>query len=153
MKRFLSLLLALCLLCTPAAAAAAQPFQLPDDLFDGAQLQEKTQQVIERMREFTDEIKTMTDEELEAKIREVAEDAHIPTMNQEQIDFLVKVCRSFETMENFGETVKDYEEKVNRFGSNLRQLMDLLGSLMDRLSQLLESLTDVLDRLGGGEPA
>ena len=66
MKRIISLLLAICLLCTPAAAMDLSEFNDVLDklrsseayakLFENEQLKEQTAQVIQRMREFTDEM-------------------------------------------------------------------------------------------------
>ena len=130
MKRIISLLLAICMLCTSAAAMDLSDFEQVLDklrssdvfteLFDNPELKEKTAMVIERMREFTDEIKTMSDEELEQTIRDVAKEYNIPEMNDEQIKFLMDLCRSFESVEQFGQTIKDYEKKFNSIGDTLK---------------------------------
>lgn len=163
MKRIISLLLAVCLLCTPAAAMDLSEFndvldQLRNSevftkLFDNDELKQKTQQVIERMRQFTDEIETMSDEELEQTIRDVAAEYNIPEMNDEQIKFLMDLCRSFESVEQFGNTIKDYEQKFNDLGDTLQKLSDNLGTILEKLNALLDALNGILDKFGGSEEA
>jgi len=163
MKRIISLLLAICLLCTPAAAMDFSEFndilnklrgsEVFAELFDNEELKEKTAQVIERMRAFTDEIKTMSDEELEQTIRDVAAEYNIPEMNEEQIKFLMDLCRSFESVEKFGQTIKDYEEKFNSMGDTLQKLSENFGKILDKLNELLDTINGILDRFGGSEEA
>lgn len=163
MKRIISLLLSVCLLCTPAVAMDLSEFndvldklrssEAFSELFDNAELKEKTAQVIQRMRDFTDEIETMSDEELEQTIRDVAAEYNIPEMNEEQIQFLMDLCRSFESVEQFGETIKDYEKKFNDLGDTLQKLSDNLGSILEKLNTLLDALNSILDKFGGSEEA
>jgi len=163
MKRIISLLLALCLLCTPAAAMDFSEFEQGLDklrhseiftkLFENEELKEKTAQLIQRMREFTDEIKTMSDEELEQTIRDVAAEYNIPEMNDEQIKFLMELCRSFESVEKFGQTIKDYEEKFNSIGDTLQKLSENLSKILDRLNELLDTINGILDKFGEAEEA
>ena len=163
MKRIISFLLAVCLLVTPAAAMELSDFRDALDrlrsseafsqLFDTEQMKEKTQQVIERMREFTDDIKNMSDEELEQTIRDVAAEYNIPEMNDEQIRFLMDLCRSFESVEQFGATVKDYEEKFNTMGDTLQKLSDNLTVILDKLNALLDTINGILDKFGGNKDA
>ena len=163
MKRIISLLLAVCLLCTPAAAMDLSEFndvldklrgsEAFSQLFDNEELKEKTQQVIQRMRDFTDEIKTMSDEELEQTIRNVAAEYNIPEMNDEQIKFLMDLCRSFESVETFGQTVKDYEQKFNDLGDTLQKLSDNLTVILEKLNALLDTINGILDQFGGSEEA
>jgi uncharacterized protein YpuA (DUF1002 family) len=163
MKRIISLLLAICLLCTPAAAMDLSEFNDVLDklrsseayakLFENEQLKEQTAQVIQRMREFTDEIASMSDEELEQTIRDVAKEYNIPEMNEEQIKFLMDLCRSFESVEKFGQTVKQYEQKVNDLGDTLKKLSDNLGTILEKLNQLLNTINNILDKIGGTEEA
>ena len=161
MKRIISLLLAVCLLCTPAAAMDLSEFndvldklrgsEVFSQLFENDELKEKTQQVIQRMRDFTDEIETMSDEELEQTIREVAAEYNIPEMNDEQIKFLMDLCRSFESVEQFGKTIKDYEQKFNDLGDTLQKLSDNLGTSLEKLNALLDAINSILDKFGGSE--
>jgi len=163
MKRIISLLLAVCLLCTPAAAMDLSEFndvldklrgsEVFSQLFDNEELKEKTGQVIQRMRDFTDEIKTMSDEELEQTIRNVAAEYNIPEMNDEQIKFLMDLCRSLESVEKFGQTVKDYEQRFNDLGDTLQKLSDNLGTILEKLNALLDALNNILDKFGGSEEA
>ena len=163
MKRIISLLLAVCLLCTPAAAMDLSEFndvldklrgsEVFSQLFENDELKEKTQQVIQRMRDFTDEIETMSDEELEQTIREVAAEYNIPEMNDEQIKFLMDLCRSFESVEQFGKTIKDYEQKFNDLGDTLQKLSDNLGTILEKLNALLDAINSILDKFGGSEDA
>ena len=163
MKRIISLLLAVCLLFTPAAAMDLSEFHTVLDklrssevfsqLFDNEELKEKTQQVIQRMRDFTDEIATMSDEEMEQTIRDVAAEYNIPEMNEEQIKFLMDLCRSLESVEKFGQTVKDYEQRFNDLGDTLQKLSDNLGTILEKLNALLDALNNILDKFGGSEEA
>ena len=157
------MLLAVCLLCTPVAAMDLSEFnnvldklrgsEVFSQLFDNDELKEKTQQVIQRMRDFTDEIETMSDEELEQTIRDVAAEYNIPEMNDEQIKFLMDLCRSFESVEKFGQTVKDYEQKFNDLGDTLQKLSDNLTVILEKLNALLDTINGILDQFGGKEEA
>ena len=163
MKRIISLLLAVCLLCTPAMAMDLSEFhdvldklrgsEVFSELFDNEELKQKTQQVIERMRDFTDEIKTMSDEELEQTIRDVAADYNIPEMNDDQIKFLMDLCRSFESVEKFGNTIKDHEQRFNDLGDTLQKLSDNLTTILEKLNALLDALNGILDKFGGSGDA
>ena len=163
MKRIISLLLAICMLCTSAAAMDLSDFEQVLDklrssdvfteLFDNPELKEKTAQLIARMREFTDEIKTMSDEELEQTIRDVAKEYNIPEMNDEQIKFLMDLCRSFESVEQFGQTIKDYEKKFNSIGDTLKKLGENLDTILEKLEQLLNLINNILDKFGGSDEA
>lgn len=163
MKRIISLLLAFCLLCTSAAAMDLGQFddvldrlrnsEIFTRLFENEELKAQTAQVIARMREFTDEIKTMSDEELEQTIRDVAAEYNVPEMNEDQIRFLMDLCRSFESVEKFGQTIQAYEEKINNMGDTLQKLSDNLGKLMDMLNELLNTINGILDKFGGSEDA
>ena len=163
MKRILSLLLAICLLCTSVSAMELSDFEQVLDklrnskafteLFENEELKERTAQVIERMREFTDEIKTMSDEELEQTIRDVAKEYNIPEMNDEQIKFLMDLCRSFESVEQFGETIKTYEKRFNSIGDTLKKLGDNLDTILANLEKVLNIINNILDMFGGSEEA
>ena len=163
MKRILSLLLAVCLLCTSVAAKDFSDFEQVLDklrdskaftkLFENEELKEQTTQVIERMREFTDEIKTMSDEELEQMIRDVAKEYNIPEMNDEQVKFLMDLCRSFESVEQFGQTIKDYEKRFNSIGETLKKLGDNLDTILENLDKVLNIINNILDMFGGSEEA
>ena len=163
MKRIISLLLAVCLLCTPVSAMDRTEFEdvldkLRDSkvfsqLFDSEELKQNTQKILQRMRDFTDEIKSMSDEELEQKIRDVAAEYNIPEMNDEQIRFLMDLCRSFETAEKFGNTIKSYEQKIHSIGDTLEKLSDNLGKLLDKVNQLLDFFNGLLDRFTGSAEA
>ena len=163
MKRILSLLLAVCLLCTSVAAMDLSEFNDVLDklrnseayakLFDNEQLKAQTAQVIERMRDFTDEIATMSDEELEQTIRNVAKEYNIPEMNEEQIRFLMDVCRSFESVEKVGQTIKDYEQKINSIGDTIQKLSDTLNDILEKVDKLLTTINKILELFGGDEEA
>ena len=158
MKRILSLLLALVLLCTSAAALDLSEYEqawqeLKDSeffsqLFDSEELKAKTQELINSFRNAHEDIKAMSDEELRQYIIDTAAQYHIPEMNEEQIGFLMDICRSLETAEKFGETVKEYEEKANNAAETAKSLFDTLGKLLDKLNEVLNALTSLLDKFG-----
>ena len=160
-KRIISLLLALILLCTPAAALDLSEYEqvLKDlknseffsELFDSEELKAQTQQLIESFRSTHEDIKNMSDEELRQFILDTAEQYHIPQMNEEQIGFLMDVCRSLESAEQFGETVKDYEEKMNNTVETAKNLFDTLGKLMDKLNEIMDVLNNILNKFGISE--
>lgn len=162
MKRIISLLLAVCLLCTSAAAMDLSEFNDALDklrnseayakLFENEELKAKTAQVIERMRDFTDEIATMSDEELEQTIRTVAREYNIPEMNDEQIKFLMDVCRSFESVEKFGQTIKNYEQKINRIGETLKKLGNNLDTILENLDKVLNIINNIMEMFDVEDP-
>lgn len=158
MKRILSLLLALVLLCTPAAALDLSEYEqvLNDlknseffsELFNSEELKDKARELIDDFRATHEDIKAMSDEELRRYITDTAAQYSIPEMNEEQISFLMDVCRSLETAEKFGATVKEYEEKANNAAETAKSLFNTLGKLLDKLNEVLEALTGILDKLG-----
>lgn len=171
MKRLISLLLALILLATPAAALDLSDItdelqnneqlregiayilenmqNITNEVKNNEQLQQGIQSAIDNMSAFTEAVKSMTDEELEQQILAIAEEYHIPDMNEEQIDFIIRLCRSLEKAEEFSETVDNYQEKASDFGQSIKTLFDNLGKILDTLTGILDSLNGLLDKLGG----
>ena len=167
MRKLICFLLALPLLCTPAAALDLSSLQeqlknndvfqdlmeseAVQELFDNEEVKAKVEELLENMDDFKAQIKTMTDAELEQKIREAAAEYNIPEMNQEQIDFLVDVCRNLDTLENIGSTVEEYGEKVNNFGQTLKNLSETLSGLLDKLTGILDGLNELLGKFSSSE--
>ena len=160
-KRIISLFLAVILLCTPAAALDLTEYEQAlkelknskffSELFDNAELKNATQQLIENFRTTHEDIKSMSDEELRQFILDSAAQYHIPEMNEEQIQFLMDVCRSLESAEELGETVKNYEQKMNDTVETAKNLFDTIGKLIDKLNEILETLNTILDKFGLNE--
>ena len=160
-KRIISLFLAVILLCTPAAALDLSEYEQAinelknseffSELFNNEELKAATQQLIENFRNTHEDIKAMSDEELRQYIIDTAAQYHIPPMNEEQINFLMDVCRSLESAEKLGETVKDYEEKMNNTVETAKSLFDTLGKLMDKLNQVMDMLNNILSKFGAAE--
>ena len=167
MRKLICFLLALTLLCTPAMALDLSALQeqlqnsgvfqelmesdAVQDLFDNEEVKAKVEELLEHMDDFKAEIKDMSDQELEQKIRETAAEYNIPEMNQEQIDFLVNVCRNLDTLENIGSTVEEYGEKVNSFGKTVKSLSETLGNILDTLTGILDSLNEILGKFSSKE--
>ena len=167
MRKLICFLLALTLLCTPAAALDLSSLQeqlknndvfqdlmeseAVQELFDNEEVKAKVEELLENMDDFKAQIKTMTDAELEQKIREAAAEYNIPEMNQEQIDFLIDVCRNLDTLENIGSTVEEYGEKVNNFGQTLKNLSETLSGLLDKLTGILDGLNELLGKFSSSE--
>ena len=161
MKRIISLLLAVILLCTPAAALDLTEYEqifsdlknseFFSELFDSEELKAKTQELIESFRNTHEDIKAMSDEELRQFILDTAEQYHIPPMNEEQITFLMDVCRSLESAEKLGETVQEYEQKLNDTAETAKSLFNTLGKLMEKLNQVMEARNSMLSKFGASE--
>ena len=161
MKRILSLLLALLMLCTPVCALDVSEYeQVFNDLknsaffaelFENEELKAHTQELIENFRNTHEDIKNMSDEELRSFILTTAEQYHIPEMNEEQIKFLMDVCRSLETAEQLGETVKEYEETANRTIETAKNLFNTINNLLEKLNQVLDVLNGIMDKFGLNE--
>ena len=149
MKKLISFLLAITLLCTPVFAASLP--ELPEGLFDSAQIKEAVQKVMNEMKAIGDQIGQMSDAELDAKILEFAEKYHVPPMNEEQIGFIRATCRGFSHMQNIGDKVDEYGQKLTGFRLALQNFMDTLQHIMDSLSGLLDQLSGVLDQLPAKE--
>ena len=158
MKRILSLLLAVLMLCTPAAALDLSEYeqairdlknsQFFTELFNNEELKAATQQLIEELRITHEDIKAMSDEELRQFITDTAAEYHIPPMNEEQIQFLMDLARSLETAEQLGETVKEYEQKVNRTANTAKTIFNNLGTILDKLNTVLDTLNGLMSKLG-----
>ena len=158
MKRILSLLLAVLMLCTPAAALDLSEYeqairdlknsQFFTELFNNEELKAATQQLIEELRITHEDIKAMSDEELRQFITDTAAEYHIPPMNEEQIQFLMDLARSLETAEQLGETVKEYEQKVNQTANTAKTIFNTLGTILDKLNTVLDTLNGLMSKLG-----
>ena len=158
MKRILSLLLAVLMLCTPAAALDLSEYeqairdlknsQFFTELFNNEELKAATQQLIEELRITHEDIKAMSDEELRQFITDTAADYYIPPMNEEQIQFLMDLARSLETAEQLGETVKKYEQKVNQTANTAKTIFNNLGAILDKLNTVLDTLNGLMSKLG-----
>ena len=158
MKRILSLLLAVLMLCTPTAALDLSEYeqairdlknsQFFTELFNNEELKAATQQLIEELRITHEDIKAMSDEELRQFITDTAADYYIPPMNEEQIQFLMDLARSLETAEQLGETVKEYEQKVNRTANTAKTIFNNLGTILDKLNTVLDTLNGLMSKLG-----
>lgn len=151
MKRLISMLLALTILCTPALAVKIP--DLPDNLFDDTQIKQKIQQVIQDMSNFADETSNMSDEELDALIRETADKYHIPPMNQEQIDFLRSICRGLEYAKDFSDSMDGYGEKLSAFGQFLKQLGNTFADILDALANAWDYVSNLFGDFTSSEPA
>lgn len=162
-KRIISLFLAVILLCTPAMALDLSEYEQAinelknseffTELFTNEELKAATQQLIENFRNTHEDIKSMSDEELRQFILDTAAQCHVPPMNEEQIQFLMDVCRSLESAEKLGETVKNYEEKMNNTVETAKTLFDTLGKVMDKLNQVMDILNNILSKFGASEEA
>ena len=95
----------------------------------------------------------MSDVELRQFILTTAEQYRIPEMNEEQIQFLMDVCRSLETAEQLGETVKEYEKKANQTIETAKNLFDTIGKLLDKLNEILDTLNTIMEKFGLNEEA
>lgn len=158
MKRIISLLLAVILLCTPAAALDLQDIieqvkssDAYTQLFESDAMKAQTEQLIQKLQEAHEQIKGMSDDELRSFILDTAAQYHIPEMNEDQINFLMDVCRSFESVEKMAKTLKDYEKKFNDTVDTAKNLFDTIGKLMDKLNEILEVLNNILSMFGGND--
>lgn len=154
MKRLLCLMLAMVLLCSPVSALDLSEYEqvlrdLKDsafftELFENEELKAKTQELLTEFRAAHEDIKAMSDEELRTYITETAAAYHIPPMNEEQIGFLVDVCRSLESAEQLGETLQEYEQRATQAADTAKSIFDTLGKLLDKLNEVLSALDGIL---------
>lgn len=152
-KRITSLLLAVILLCTPVQAFSLE--DIPKDLFsqeqidavlENAQIKEKARKSLDDVQAVNDEIKAMSDEELRQTIVDLAEEYHIPALNDEQLNFLVDLCRSPEKIEDIANTIEEYGQKIIAFQQAVQTLTETLGSILEKLTGILDSLSGLLGK-------
>ena len=158
MKRIISLLLAVLMLCMPVAALDLSEYEqfirelknseFFTELFENEALKAQTAQLIEEFRTTHEDIKAMSDRELRQFITDTAEEYHIPPMNEDQIQFLMDLARSLETAEQLGETVKEYEQKVNQTATTAKTIFNTLGTILDKLNSVLDTLNSLMSKLG-----
>lgn len=150
MKKIISLLLAVLILSTPVLAV-----ELPDGLFTQEQLdavfnneeiKAKAKQWLEDLQSVNEQIKAMSDDELRQAIIDLAEQYKIPTLNDEQLNFLVEACRSPEKIEDIANTIQTYSEKVNTFQQAVRTLTETLSNLLDKFTGILDSLNGLFGK-------
>lgn len=167
MKRVIALLLACVLLTTSAAALDFSKVQeelatneqlreglayilenmqnITNEIKNNEELQNGIQSVIGNVQAFTDTTAAMSDEELRRQILAIAEEHKIPDMNEEQIKFIISVCRSLEKADAFSDSVEAYGEKASQFGQSAKKLFDHLGAILEKLTDLMDTLNILLE--------
>ena len=128
MKKILTAVLTLLLLLTaalPVLAADNEASEAPD-----------AASITERLRSSLDEIRAMSDEELAAAIRALAEQYHIP-LTDGQVQQLLRLCRS----------VTDADESV--LEEKLESAKAEIGEAIQKAFDAKETLADVQEKASG----
>lgn len=172
----LSLSLAICLLSVPITARAAEEESgefLPEELREilqrlgeqlqsgGEDLQERVGAALEsvdipalttRLREVFQDTSSMTDEELSEEIRALAEEGGL-TLSDAQADWLVKLCRRLEGLDE--EALKEKLEELKNSAQKLSEAREKAEELRDKAQQAEEqaggffrSVKDFFHRVG-----
>ena len=155
MKRFICLLLCLSL-CLGAGALPAFAAELPSlesldrfgelvgDWWDDLELKEKFDDLdAEGLREdlgtLLKESAALDDDALAARIRETAA-AHGVTLNDEQVESLLKLLRTFEKGAEVKEKAGEAKEKAGKFIESLRGFAHKAGTFFRKLGDFLQKI-------------
>lgn len=100
--------------------------------------------IVTELKKILNITKNMSDEQLREKIVEIASGINV-TLNDNQINQLITLCRSFEKLdpdamkarvEQVQQTIKNISEKANDVVSFLGKVMKFFGSVGDFFSKL-----------------
>ena len=108
-------------------------------------------EIVNELKLILDETKNMTDEELAATIREIAEEYNVPLVDS-QIDQLISLCRGFEKMnvdelkekvEQVQETVKkiaEAQEKVSGIAQKIAEVTEKVKTIVETVTEFVNDL-------------
>ncbi len=105
---------------------------------------EEATQIVNELKKILDQTKNMTDDEVRAEIRGIAE-AYNVSITDTQVDQLLRLCRSLEKLDvdklqeqlvsltKTLEGAKKVETKMNEFGTNIKNFFQKIGDFFARL--------------------
>ena len=98
--------------------------------------------ITEQLQEVTEQTRTMTDEELAAFLQELAGEYHL-TLNEEQLKFLISICRNLEKADDIGDAAQDYGEKLSKFQQVLQSILDWVQKFFSAIVDLFQEIAQV----------
>ncbi len=114
------------------------------ELLKDETFKKQVEQMMEDLDSVIDEIRGMSDEELRQTIIAMAKQYNIPELNDEQLDFLVSLCRGLEKADDIGNTVEGYGEKLSAFRQTMGKVKDAIGGIWEKLGGMFEGLSGLL---------
>lgn len=138
MKRILILCLIVAALANLTVWAAAPESAPPSPGFSQA-VSQAMDRLTEQLREVTDQTRAMSDDELTAFLQELAGEYHL-TLNEEQLEFLISICRNLEKADDIGDAAQDYGEKVSKFQQVLRSILDSIRHFFSAIADLFRQI-------------
>lgn len=142
MKRFISFLLIICMLCPLSGAFAA-------DL--GDTLEQQIEEMLEKyhakdmlgdIKDLLKDAKNYSDEELKERIQDMAE-ARGVDLSDAQIDQIVKLCRTLDKGQELKSDLENGKEKVSGFLQGFRSFAQRASSFFLKLSNLFGKLEKI----------
>lgn len=113
-------------------------------LFNDEAFRQQVSLMMDDLDDIIDQIRGMSDEELRQTITALAQKYNIPELNEEQMRFLVSLCRGLEKADDVGDTVQEYGEKVSKFRQTVNSVIERLQQVADTFSRIAEQLSGIL---------
>lgn len=97
--------------------------------------------IVNELKLILDETKDMTDDELRAEIKRIAEEYDV-TLNDSQIDSLISLCRSMEKLD-----IDALKQKVEDVQQYLKDIVKTHGEVKQFLSNVAETVTEFVNKI------
>ena len=141
MKRILIFFLIIAAL-TNLSVFAVSPEPAPPSPALSQSVSQVIDRITEQLQEVTEQTRTMTDEELAAFLQELAGEYHL-TLNEEQLKFLISICRNLEKADDIGDAAQDYGEKLSKFQQVLQSILDWVQKFFSAIVDLFQKIAQV----------
>ena len=99
-------------------------------------------EIVNELKLILDETKNMTDEELAATIREIADEYNVPLVDS-QIDQLITLCRSFEKMNS--DELKEKVEQVQNTVKKIAEAQEKVSGIAQKIAEVSEKVKTVVE--------
>ena len=101
-------------------------------------------EIVNALKELLDETRTMTDDEIRAEIRKIAEEYGV-AVEDAQVEKLLSLCRSFEKMsvEELQEKVISAQETIGRIAQAQEKFSDFVQTVKNVFHAVIEFLVNL----------
>jgi len=99
-------------------------------------------EIVNELKLILDETENMSDEELAATIREIADEYNVPLVDS-QIDQLISLCRGFEKMN--ADELKDKVEQVQNTVKKLAEAQEKVSGIAQKIAEVSEKVKTVVE--------
>lgn len=105
-------------------------------------------EIVNELKLILDETKDMTDEELRAKIQEIAAEYDV-TLSDNQINQLIQLCRAMEQLDaaDLLSKVQAVQETLRQFADAKDKVAGFAGSVKETVQNIIEAIGNFFDRV------